>query len=1149
MNRFIRQTIHNRLIQLVLILFISGGFFIQESPGQAITSSTLQNKTFKNKGQQLNFLKDERIVITNLPGKKGKEVGDTTIIVNSELVLYASFYKNGEYDGDITVKWFWADTSHSPTAKDTAIDLGSGKSITFKPTKTDTGFIFVEKPKKQGDSTGTITIVPKEKLTAATVYSTHTKITQGQENILLTFDVENTGYFPSIVKQADLVITDVDSEIVLENYQVSRTDTHTIIPAGQTIKFEFLVSANSDADTGKFFIDGKIITAEGIYTNFEQKHTWQVQTPPSLNIERIHALIDEVFPGQENVIVSIHVSNSGGASVNKIRADLLFWREGIDVTDEYEYVMSENNPKFIEGDSSAIIDLSVNVKPSAAFGTVIINGNIFAADVNTGIDYSDMGAYLQASWRVQLTTTQVGIMSTAVKCPNLHENGDGEVNLDQSFSVEVAIKNQGTEEVKNIMITLSSDGYSIFKSNRSQIIHSLFQTQMDTVRYDLIAQAENIPTLEKFTARIDSATAAGGNPANISSSLDSLARVKIMYPPHLQLHLDTTFLQIPVSQAFDVIARLENAPETAGYDSSGTLQISLPEGYSLISDNPVQKFKENEAIYWQVQSPSLPTDHDSIVVFIKQRPHDRNNPLEYATVEPDSVFLVVETLATYLKFSDVSINQPAGARDDTLSTEQWFNVAAQIKKQKVENIFAQLELPVGYRCDHQIQFLANDTTANWNVQAPNLADYTHQMMIVSAWGNVENDAKIVYSIPDSSLSLLTVDKANLKVRAEIIYPPEALNGQIAPDQEFQIKGEIINLGEAATYGEKFLKIQILDKEKFTVLGDTIQPVVNDTVIWTIRAAQQLKMPIKPIRIRINQPPFDENTNAIAFMNEDNETFDIQLYTTPGIALLELMIKSISGVADDVISPNSSGTLMGMEFANLSPEKGFPILLKGLKFDIEDKNNFLITPLSVMSGFRIKKDGVILGEANSFSQNPIEISFANPVSIDAQQTAKLSVVVDLSENLSQQFRINLKDTSYINYFSQFEVQIVNEQRVPVNNLNLGSQVNEIIQDDLKGSFCNYPNPFGNPSRTQTHFIYNLPFDTEVELKIYTLLGELVWKRSFSINQSQGKKGLHQKGDITWDGKNLKGYTVLNGVYIARIETGDGDWAMTKVAVIK
>ena len=203
----------------------------------------------------------------------------------------------------------------------------------------------------------------------------------------------------------------------------------------------------------------------------------------------------------------------------------------------------------------------------------------------------------------------------------------------------------------------------------------------------------------------------------------------------------------------------------------------------------------------------------------------------------------------------------------------------------------------------------------------------------------------------------------------------------------------------------------------------------------------------------------------------------------------------------------------------------------------------------MSGFRIRNNDTILGEAKSFSQNAIGVIFVNPISIDAQEMVRLTVEIDFIENLSQSFRINLKNSSYIDIAAPFEVQIVDEQRIPTQFLNLRSPLPVITPDNLKSSFCNYPNPFGNPSRTQTHFIYYLPFDTDIELKIYTLLGELVWKRSYSRSQPQGKKGLHHENDITWNGKNLKGCKVLNGVYVARIKTAYGDWAMTKVAVIK
>ncbi|HEX9971263.1 MAG TPA: hypothetical protein VGD14_04255, partial [bacterium] len=87
------------------------------------------------------------------------------------------------------------------------------------------------------------------------------------------------------------------------------------------------------------------------------------------------------------------------------------------------------------------------------------------------------------------------------------------------------------------------------------------------------------------------------------------------------------------------------------------------------------------------------------------------------------------------------------------------------------------------------------------------------------------------------------------------------------------------------------------------------------------------------------------------------------------------------------------------------------------------------------------------------------------------------------------------------------------------------------------------------REKTRFIYYLSQDADIELKIYTLIGELVWSCTYSSSDPQGKKGLHQENDIVWDARNSRGNKVLNGVYIARIKTSYGESAMTKIAVIK
>ncbi len=1091
----------------------------------------------------------QQVLIIDSPGKKGKEFKDTTIVVNTELTLYAALYNNGKYRSEALVDWFWADTSNTPsTPRDTSIFLGSGSSIIFKLAKADTGFIFVnDLPSAPGDSTGTIKIIYSEKLIISPASSVYTAITQGQQNIPVLFHVENVGNFPVTIQEANLQFFNAAFQVLTNQYLVHRIDTTTIIQAGGVKQFEFLVDAHSYADTGQVFVDVQLMTGESFYTNIAPMHQWQVQTPPHLNIDLIDALVEEVSPGQKDIFVVMYISNRGGASVDNLEANLTFWRSGQSVSDEYEVVASENNSQFIEGDSSAQLNLIVSVKPSAAYGTVVINGKISARDVNTSTTYSDEGADLPASWLVtQTLTPQVGIISTKINCPNSDVFGNGSVNSGQQYSVEVVVRNQGTEDIKDIGVTLSSNGSSTFLGNPSLVIPALSKFMADTVNYQLEANAATIPFLEIFMAQIDSATSASGTAADINPAVDSLAQVKITYPANLVLKLDTAFVQIPEGQTFNVIATVEHSPENASFDSTGSLSIRLPQGYQLLSNNFSQPFKENEKVIWQVRSPAADSGLDTVFVYISQQPHDRNNPGEYAQATVGSAFLIVETLETIIDITDVAIIEPAGASDGTISTNQLFRVRARIQSQLIENIAIQITPPASFTVLENAIKSPNADSVAWWLRAPSFS-LTSEPFIMQAWGNVDGDTATVFSQPNSSLSVVTVSRANLKVSAKIIDPASALQGRISPGLTFKIKGEILNSGEASVYGNQSLIIDVQDRNSFQVIGDTALSVQTQPAIWTVQASEKLDAIPKIIKIKILDIPYDENTDEEAQVSIENQVADVQVYTT--IINVQLMIHQLSEVAPQVIAPGITADMMGIELENLSNEQGFPIQINALKFDIEDNAGNLIAPQSLIAGVRIRSDGVAAGEAMSFLENPVEIRLAAPIILDAQETKKVMIEIDFHESLSQQFLINLKDSSYLEIESIFPVSIVDELKNPKGILNLRSHCPVITVNDLKRSFKNYPNPFGNLDRQKTHFIYYLTQDSDVELKIYTLIGELVWSSAYSSSDPQGKKGLHQKDDITWDARNSRGYAVLNGVYIARIETSYEESALTKIAVIK
>ena len=82
---------------------------------------------------------------------------------------------------------------------------------------------------------------------------------------------------------------------------------------------------------------------------------------------------------------------------------------------------------------------------------------------------------------------------------------------------------------------------------------------------------------------------------------------------------------------------------------------------------------------------------------------------------------------------------------------------------------------------------------------------------------------------------------------------------------------------------------------------------------------------------------------------------------------------------------------------------------------------------------------------------------------------------------------------------------------------------IVPDDFV-LYQNYPNPF-NPSTT---IRYELPVYTNVQLKIYDILGNVV-REIVNEYQQPGKK-IYQ-----WDGKDSRGRMVSSGVYFYQLKT--------------
>ncbi|MFH2033582.1 MAG: hypothetical protein ABIJ26_02615 [Candidatus Margulisiibacteriota bacterium] len=84
----------------------------------------------------------------------------------------------------------------------------------------------------------------------------------------------------------------------------------------------------------------------------------------------------------------------------------------------------------------------------------------------------------------------------------------------------------------------------------------------------------------------------------------------------------------------------------------------------------------------------------------------------------------------------------------------------------------------------------------------------------------------------------------------------------------------------------------------------------------------------------------------------------------------------------------------------------------------------------------------------------------------------------------------------------------------------------IAIDIESIPLNYPNPF-DPRTQTTSIAYVLSKSANIELRLYDLMGNFLYKANFAADAAGAKAGYNE---VTWDGKTGSGTTVGNGIYI-------------------
>ena len=185
-------------------------------------------------------------------------------------------------------------------------------------------------------------------------------------------------------------------------------------------------------------------------------------------------------------------------------------------------------------------------------------------------------------------------------------------------------------------------------------------------------------------------------------------------------------------------------------------------------------------------------------------------------------------------------------------------------------------------------------------------------------------------------------------------------------------------------------------------------------------------------------------------------------------------------------------MLGIELVCSGSANSNNILLSGVQIKLKDRSgNLIINPGDVISQIAVVKyheNSLVYGQLDDIKlNNPFEILFSQIDTLKPEIPNKIVFLVDvLTDTKINDFQLAIDSTDALYLVDEESGQIPkmkNENGQNLEVINIKSNPSVVIASDFGKAFSNYPNPFGNPNRSQTKFIFYLDQDTDIDIKIY------------------------------------------------------------------
>ena len=287
-------------------------------------------------------------------------------------------------------------------------------------------------------------------------------VLRSQENILDTLIIRNSGVGTARVTSASLNFQNGNN---FYSQQVNSPSFPLDLAGGVSDTIEFLVNVSSSAPLGVDSLAGTIQgfdlnSSANLDTTSDYLSSWQVFDTGGISLLSVSTSLDTVSTGQDSVLVTARVENSGSNSVVIDSLQLLMTRGTY--IDSTLYLTPGSA---LTSGTRGNFNFYVSVDSNSATGIETINASVFATDSVTG-PVSDLSADTTASWLIQNrvtlaigsaspTTASIGqVISPTV---DLSNSGTADLIVDTSLTV-LQSSAFGTDLTLTAPVTITGGG-------------------------------------------------------------------------------------------------------------------------------------------------------------------------------------------------------------------------------------------------------------------------------------------------------------------------------------------------------------------------------------------------------------------------------------------------------------------------------------------------------------------------------------------------------------------------------------------------------------------------------------------------------------------------------------------------------------------